>query len=369
MFATSIFFAFPKTSISSMMTTALLVMSLSIIDSTFAAGVSTTEQDKIRSVFNAMFDHLEDQYLHRQDYDFASLRKETIAIAIKEESFESALLLSSGLFDRIQCNHCQIFYEDKHVASSLNKQLSQEDFSAAFLLEYQENPSFSVAVLDSKYGYVNMPGMLLIDLTTEALNQTTQEMYDAIADIAERNEIIGWLIDLRVNIGGNAYPMITALHYLLGDRVVYGVKDREGTIISTQRLKEGAFFVGDDKVVQVNAQLEPNTDTPEALLTSKLTASAGENVAIAFTHRSNSLVIGQPSYGHLTANELIDLSYGVQFALTSGYIVDEVGDYRPTIEPDISTDKQDNFVDFLLDENVKMAIDFFKTVNRSQRPL
>lgn len=322
---------------------------------------ATTEQTNIKTFYEALFDHLERDYLHRKDYEWPSLREQTVLRALDAENFSASIALTPSLFDSIKCNHCQIFMGDNFYGSTLNKSLSQDDFSNEFLLEYQEKPMFSVKLLNGKYGYINIPGMLLIDLSIEELSVKTQEMYDQIVKLSKSNSIEGWFIDLRFNIGGNAYPMITALHHLLGDRVVYKVKDNDGTVLSEQRLKKGQFFTDDILRTKADISLPADTTTPVAIIIGKLTASAGENVAVAFKHRDNVIYIGEESYGHLTGNDLVDLPQGGQFAITTGYIVDEDGEYRPTIKPDIKVSKQDNFEHLILDGNVATGIEFINS--------
>ena len=161
--------------------------------------IHTTEVERIYTFYNAMFDHLEKDYLMRTDYDWSKLKHQTIKDALAKDTFDESIALTSEVFDSIKCNHCQIFFADAYYGSSLNKTLGQEDFSTEFLLEYQNNPSFRVSLVNEEYGYINMPGMLLIDIPIDELNNKAQAMYDAIAKLNDSSEVKGWIVDLRFN--------------------------------------------------------------------------------------------------------------------------------------------------------------------------
>gem|GEM_PF-6374762 len=57
----------------------------------------------------------------------------------------------------------------------------------------------------------------------------------------------------------------------------------------------------------------------------KMTASADEDIVIAFKNRTNAKIIGEESYGFLTANDMEELPFNVSMAGTTGYIVDSKG--------------------------------------------
>ena len=68
--------------------------------------------------------------------------------------------------------------------------------------------------------------------------------------------------------------------------------------------KKRAVFTDGILRTKADISLPADTTTPVAIIIGKLTASAGENVAVAFKHRDNVIYIGEESYGHLTGNDL-----------------------------------------------------------------
>ena len=329
-------------------------------------GQTESSKEKITAFYQALVENLQTEYLHRDTTNWNEVREFVSKKTSQIDDYETALKVSSELFDLINCNHCQLFSENKHYTSTLNKRLSAEDFSEQFVLELEKKPAFHVKVIDENFAYIHMPGMLLIDLPQDELNQETQKMYDQIVAIEKNNSIKGWIVDLRFNIGGNAYPMLASLHYLLGDNVVYNTANKNGQRVKAHRLKNGGFYSGEKLETQATPTIEPNSTIPTAILIGKMTASAGENVAVAFKNRKNSILIGEQSYGFLTGNKLIELPYKNKIALTSSYITDKNNVYREFITPDIKVTKGDNFEDLLKDENIIQAIKF---INKHSPPI
>jgi len=156
--------------------------------------------------------------------------------------------------------------------------------------------------------------------------------------------------------------MLAFLYHLIGDADVYTLLDRNQEITLVHKLVQEEFLSGDKMEVAIQAQKAARPKVPVALITGKLTASAGEDIAVAFRGRDKVRFIGEPSAGYLSGNDLFDLPFGIQMALTTGLIADPAGHYTENIVPDILIEKQDNFKDLLLDKNIQEALGFFKSL-------
>lgn len=324
-------------------------------------GQNSSAQDSITNFYGKLIGELQTKYLNRNEINWAKIESYALGNALKAKNFEESLTAASLIFDSIKCNHCQLFSEQGFYGSTLNKSLSQDDFSREFLLKYQKQPSFEVKLIKDNIGYIQIPGMLMIDLSKDSLNLETQKMYNQIVDLMKDNTIEGWVIDLRFNTGGNVYPMLASLHYLIGDNIVYKELDANGNIVKTNKLKNGGFYSGENLEAKATTSVLPNLKIPVAIITGKMTGSSGEDIAVAFKNRSNTIFIGENSYGFLTGNDLIELPYNTKIALTTCYIVDNNDIYREFIIPDVTIIKEDNFEELAKDKSIIKAIDFFNT--------
>jgi len=320
-----------------------------------------TVTDSIISFYGDLFEELESKYLKRKEVDWRNIKAYALKNALKAKSFKASLKTTTLVFDTIGCKHCQLFSDKGFYSSTLNKGLSVDDFSIAFVQELEKKPSFDAKLISKNIGYINMPSMLMINLSQDSLNLETQKMYDKIRDVNKSREIKGWVLDLRFNGGGNVFPMLAALHTLLGDTIVYNAIDDNGVNISTQKIKNGGIYSDGKLEAKVSVSVEPDTDVPVALIFNRLTGSSGEDILVAFKNRKNVVFIGSRSNGLLTGNKLIALPFNSKIALTTSYIVDINNQYEAYITPDIEVHKEDNFKDLAKDGNVIRALEFFDT--------
>ncbi len=144
----------------------------------------------------------------------------------------------------------------------------------------------------------------------------------------------GWIVDLRTNGGGNAWPMLAVAAPLLDDGDVVGLRSREGET-AWARI-EGGGVVATPGGPGTETPGGFTIDAPVALLTSTATASAAEIVAIAFAGQADTVRVGAPTAGLTTGNEIRELSDGAWLVLTTSYDVDRTGRvYDGPLEPDV----------------------------------
>ncbi len=143
----------------------------------------------------------------------------------------------------------------------------------------------------------------------------------------------GWIIDLRTNGGGSAWPMLAVVAPLLDDGDVVGLK-RDETVHWATVANGGVVSTpgGDDTATPGGFRI----DAPVALLTSGMTNSAAEIVAIAFAGQTDAVRVGKPTSGMTTGNQVRELSDGARIILTTSYDVDRTGTvYDGPLVPDV----------------------------------
>ncbi|WP_322286898.1 S41 family peptidase [Aquimarina sp. 2201CG5-10] len=322
---------------------------------------SQTLNDSIITFYDSLFNDLENKYLFKSKTNWETLKPIIQERALQSKSFKESLRVSTFLFDTIQDDHTQIFYKDLHITNSHNREFTADDFSEQFITRYEAGAGFEAKVIKKEYGYVRIPGILLMNVSQDSLNAKSQQMYDKIIEVDTSTSLKGWIIDLRFNSGGNAYAMIAALYHLLGDTVVYNGLDLNGEVKLIHRLENGNFYAGKKIEATVRARQKPDITIPVTFITGKLTASAGEDILVAFKGRDNISFIGEPTYGFLTGNDKFELPFEAVMAMTTEYIADRNNVYTKNIIPDVVIEKQDNFDDLTKDPNIIEAIKFINS--------
>lgn len=145
-----------------------------------------------------------------------------------------------------------------------------------------------------------------------------------------------WLVDLRLNEGGNMYPMLAGIGPIVGSGVL-GAFVRDDASWSWA-YEDGAASVDGHVLSRVSDAAFPVLDgtVPVAVLLSPLMSSSGEIMAISFKGRPNTRFFGEPTQGLTTANSPYPLADGAELWLATSYEADRTGRvYREQVQPDV----------------------------------
>ncbi len=328
---------------------------------TYSQNQRLSVKDSIQIFYSKLFEELKENYLHTRSVDWPSVESYTTKEALKSNSLEESLQASVKLFDTIQGDHLGIFSEKNWYNSTLGKPITVEQVNQSLTDAYENEKPFEAKVINKDYGYVFIPGMLLKDATREELDEAGQKIYDAITAIDKAHNLKGWIIDLRLNIGGNSNVMLAGLYHLLGDGTTHLVLDIDKNVKTLSSLNSGTLYKNHLENTAVKTNSNPKPHIPVALISGILTNSAGEFVILGFRGRKNTLVIGEESHGSTTANDLYEMPFGIKAAITESYGADRSAKFTKYIIPDIEVVKKTNFENLSKDENIIEAIKFINS--------
>lgn len=213
-----------------------------------------------------------------------------------------------------------------------------------------------IRFLDGHIVYILLPG--LIANTAEQINLFAQMLSDTVETYLNRNAK-GCILDLRLNMGGNMYPMLAGLRTLLGNVPLAYETDITNTIVRRWEIRDGNFFIGDDQVTQLPARHPgDHTGLPVAILTGPYTGSSGAMTAIAFKGRSNTAFIGEPTAdGYTTSNGYVVFSPEFVLNFATYFVADRNKNmHKRTVDPDIYVAGGDDFEDWHRDLKIREAI-------------
>ena len=145
------------------------------------------------------------------------------------------------------------------------------------------------------------PGYYWIRLTRFS-ERTTQELLDALADARKtsKNAIKGIVLDLRYNPGGLLDQAVSVSDVFLSQGVIVSMRGRGST--GTREFK--ASSQGTDE------------DAPLVVLVNGGTASASEIVAGALSDHNRAMLVGDPTFGKGSVQNIMPLSDGTGLKLT-----------------------------------------------------
>lgn len=170
---------------------------------------------------------------------------------------------------------------------------------------------------------------------------TTQQALDFANNIqtnvriADHDSIVGWIVDLRGNGGGNMWPMVAGLGPILGEDVIGWFIDPVGAEVSWE-YRIGGSYSGGFLAQRVDNPYRLRRERPKvAVLVDNGVASSGEATFIAFIKRPNTRSFGIATCGLSTANRGFVLSDGALLNLTVSTMADRFKvKYGDQVQPD-----------------------------------
>ncbi len=112
------------------------------------------------------------------------------------------------------------------------------------------------------------------------LKKLGQALRDSLCKL-NLKDLKGIIVDLRLNTGGNMYPMISGIAPLLGNGKAGSFVDN-GKILNSWFIKDGNLLVNDNAYITLQNNCNPGKNIKIALLIGPATASSGEATAISF---------------------------------------------------------------------------------------
>lgn len=152
---------------------------------------------------------------------------------------------------------------------------------------------------------------------------------------ADSDSLVGWIVDLRANGGGNMWPMVAGLGPIIGDDTIGKFIDPVG-VTSVWEYRDGAARLNGAAILQLETPYTLKSPRPKvAVLMDNGVASSGEATAIAFRGRPNARTFGFKTCGLSTANSPFRMVDGAVLNLTVSTMADRTGrTYGDQLVPD-----------------------------------
>lgn len=179
-------------------------------------------------------------------------------------------------------------------------------------------PDIKSELINDSIAYLMVPAFMGNEKRAEKYANRLQ----GIIKEFDKNNIAGWIIDLRENGGGNMWPMLLGIGPILE-------KDTVGYFLDTERkysewiYSNGSVFFKETKIMALNDDYTLlNKNKKKAVLISSKTGSSGEAIAVSFKGSNKTMFFGQKTKGLSTANQGFKLSDGAIIFLTSAIFAD-----------------------------------------------
>lgn len=218
-------------------------------------------------------------------------------------------------------------------------------------------PMIKSLILDNKYGYVLIPGN---NAFGESSSHLAQQIQDSLFKL-NLKKLSGLIIDLRLNTGGTMFPMLCGLNQIIGDGTVGSFVDLEGRPVMKWIIKGETFSLNTQRIAAVRKPNSIPKNFKIVVLMSQITMSSGEDVAVAFKGRANTLFVGEKTGGFTTSTSIHYVD-GQLLTVSNAFVADRTGRvYYEGISPDIYIIEGDDFENLLRDKKVIAALNWLKS--------
>jgi hypothetical protein len=234
---------------------------------------------------------------------------------------------------------------------------------------HAEQPAVPAApwgeLLPGGVGYLGLPPCVTGE--PEQLQAYARTLRELIVSLDSRGAT-GWVVDLRLNGGGNIWPMLAGLAPLLGDgpaATSIGRAQGGGPTVATTGLEGDGAWLEDGGGRRTQFTLDwdgpgvgpAQTRSRIGVLLGPWTMSSGELVAVALASRAGTRSFGEPTAGLTTATGYFPLSDGSVLVLPVSRMATVGG---PAIEGPIQPDEAVPFGDWprVDDEPVRTALEW-----------
>ncbi|ROI05052.1 hypothetical protein EGI16_06935 [Chryseobacterium sp. G0240] len=312
------------------------------------------KNDSIKSFIDKSIELIEVNSIHIEN--LSNIRNELYNKSRNLNSVDQIVPLYEQVFKQLNDYHGGLKYKGKTYGWSNSNAMTNAYLKDKIKID---KGTFS-KVIDKKIGYIRIAGNN--DFAFKKVDSLADDIVSHINHI-NSNKIKGWIIDLRLNTGGNMYPILLGLKEFIGNNIIFGgFRDAHNKPTGNWEIKEVRLLI-DGVVLNRKTDLDYpiKTDIPVVILTSCYTASAGEMTAISLIGRNNTFIVGEPTANYTTAVQGFEINSDAGINLSTDYVVDRnLKVYKSNILPDFEVLGGDNLEDLKNDHKIIKALELLK---------
>lgn len=303
-----------------------------------AAAAQAPLPDSIKKHIDSCLAILETNSLYSPSVNWHKIRQMVFAKAknakVKAGTFEALKIAFDALGDK----HAMYYHYDDQY--KLNNDVLMARYTDSIKAAWLEGPRIVHRMING-VAYLRVPFMGVNK--QKDIDERANALYRAVKDLQEQAPT-GWIIDLRLNGGGNIRPMLAGLASFFPDETVSYYLDHHGQASDKSTFKEGQFLM--DGVVQakIDSLIPGFPQAKVAVLTGPGTGSSGELTAAIFKQRAHTKLLGENTAGLANATAGFVINNDVYFLISTARIADKHQQALPEVViPDITIKGNDAF--------------------------
>ncbi|HEX2532303.1 MAG TPA: S41 family peptidase [Chitinophagaceae bacterium] len=332
---------------------ARLLSLLALLALLMPAGAKAQKTDSVRVFVDSALNILQHRSLFARPLNWAVIRDSAHRMAAHATTYAEAAPAVQFAFNLLGDKHGWLVLEGKEYTNPflLRDNSRINEATRAVITK----PGIRKAVLGKDIAYLNIP--FFGGQTGPKMNDFAQRLQDSLCAAVNKNTK-GLVIDLRLNGGGNLFPMLVGVANVIGNgkwtESVNSLGEKDGELV----LKDYSVTLLDTIVVKLTRMCGDHTRLPLTVLIGPATGSSGEQLAIVLGQRKGAVLVGEPTAGYVTDNNGFRLP-GRENGIVIGesYTRDAKGQvYLKDVVPAIPVPGGDDFGNLEKDAKVQAAI-------------
>lgn len=302
----------------------------------FTADLHAQPKGPLKQILDITLQTMEQNSMYKNEVNWEDFKKMAYRKTHGISDLDALLLTYPDFFKALNDFHGGIQYKSQFITWHAGKPVATPNPAIDSAL--QSEPK----IMARRWG--DIVYYRVLGATTKNLPYVTQMLSDTLCTV-EPATAKGWILDLRLNTGGNVWFNLASLAGLIGNGNIGGFVTSDATINTTHEIRNGKAY-GNGQYYEVPSPrcATPGSSVPVVLLTGPHTASSAEALLLAFKGRDNTLVIGEATAGFVTSNNTYPLGEDLTLVLATGFMKDKFNHvYRGPIEPDVIIKGGDNF--------------------------
>jgi carboxyl-terminal processing protease len=318
----------------------------------FNRNIHAQKNDSVRVFVDSALNIMQRHSMNSGKLNWQKIRDSAYVISKNASSYKEAEPAIKYAFNQLDDKHGWLVFNDvsyKNPAYPPDTGRVSENISKAAL----HGPKIYSGTVAEKYAYISIPFFGGQDTTS--MQRFAQQIQDSLCKHLKPS-INGLILDLRLNAGGNIYPMITGISNVYGYQRDTGINY---SFAGDWDLKNNGIKLTETFYVYLKNNCGDYTHLPVAVLVGPVTGSSGEFLALAFSTRPTTILIGEATAGYTTANigfYLPGIDNGI--VVSESAAVDKNGEvYLNGIEPHIKVEG-DDFFNHENDPKIQTAVEW-----------
>lgn len=312
-----------------------------------------TDMDSLRNYSYHIINVIKANSYYSNDVNWDSIKyKLDSKLADSSTNKESLMPFFKYVLEELGDFHGSIDYNGRSYGMTPENPEVNTGLSIAFKL----GPQVRTEILDSTIGYIYIPLIYTQDQKTrDSIALAIQKEICLIMDQDAKN----WIVDLRVNLGGDMYAMLGGLTPFLKNDILGKFIDHSGKEINWS-FQDGNIYEGSEQRTYLDKPICNGKNINLAILISPITCSSGEVTAISLKSLPNATLIGERTSGYTTATQRITIDQNTSLILAGALVCDKNGLYQKYIIPDFEVIGGDNLKDLSMDLKIIKAKQTFE---------